>query len=380
MRPLLWLAAAPLLLSVAACGADAATIGDEATSAPEIVRRPAGSDPAAPGSDPANPGAAGPGASTGNACIAQPACNGATGPQLGAARSWNHPIVSRVIVAAGPAYHRGRDQILSVGEAQWVIGKITYSLVDKDLKDEEVDVFLERGCGGSWEKLGTAITTQNGAHATVDGVEDTGGRVYFQIPKAKELGAGRHRIRLVVAGDQTSTDLRIDVLPKGSPIVVSDVDGTLTSSETAEYPALLTGKLPDAQPKAADALASLAAKGYHVVYLTARPEWLNGRTHEFLTANGFPAGTVHTTTGLTGALGGAAATFKTDELKRLAGHGHVIDWGFGNKASDTDAYDAAKVPAAHRIFLGVTDTHGGKRIDSYAEILPTLAAVPATCK
>lgn len=134
------------------------------------------------------------------------------------------------------------------------------------------------------------------------------------------------------------------------------------------------------QPKAADALASLAAKGYHVVYFTARPEWLTGRTREFLTANGFPAGTVHTTTGLTGALGGAAATFKTDELTRLAGHGLVIDWAFGNKASDTDAYDAAKVPAAHRIFLGVTDAHGGKRIDGYAEILPTLAALPATCK
>ncbi len=378
MRSLLWLAA-PLLLSVAACGAEAAAIDDEAASS-DIVRRPAGSEPAASGADPAIPGAATPGAPAGNACIAQPACNSATGPQLGAARPWNHSLVSKIIAAAGPAFHRGRDQILSAGEPQWVMGKITYSLIDKDLKDEDVDVFVERGCGGTWEKLGTAVTTQNGAHATVDGVEDSGGRVYFQIPNAKELGTGRHRVRLVVAGDQTSTDLRIDVLPKGSPIVVSDVDGTLTSSETAEYPALLTGSLPAAQPKAADALASLAAKGYHVVYLTARPEWLTGRTREFLTANGFPAGTVHTTTGLTGALGGAAATFKTDELTRLAGHGLVIDWAFGNKASDTDAYDAAKVPAAHRIFLGVTDAHGGKRIDGYAEILPTLAALPATCK
>ena len=364
MRSLLSVLAAPLLLTLAACAADAPAIED-ATSASEITHRPASDEPA-----PAEAGT----------CLAQPACNGATGPQLGAARRWNHSIVSKVIAATGPAYHRGRDQAIAVGEAQWVIGKITYSLIDKDLKDEEVDVFVERGCGGTWEKLGTAITTQGGAHATVDGVDDTGGRVYFQIPKAKELAAGSHRIRLVVAGDLTSTDLRIDVLPKGSPIVVSDVDGTLTSSETAEYPALLTGKLPDAQPKAADALATLAGKGYHVVYLTARPEWLTGRTHEFLRANGFPAGIVHTTTGLTGALGGAAATFKTDELARLAAHGHIVDWAFGNKASDTDAYDAAKVPEAHRIFLGVTDTHGGKRIDGYAELLPALAAVPMTCK
>ncbi|HSO34004.1 MAG TPA: phosphatidylinositol transfer protein, partial [Labilithrix sp.] len=258
--------------------------------------------------------------------------------------------------------------------------KITYSLVDTDLTDEEVDVFVERGCGGTWEKLGTATTTRMGDHATVDGVVDSGGRVYFKIPRAKELAVGRHRVRLVVAGDQTSTDLRIDVLPKGSPIVVSDVDGTLTSSENAEYPALLTGSLPAAQPRAADALAALTAKGYHVVYLTARPEWLTGRTHEFLAASGFPPGIVHTTTGLTGALGGAAATFKSEELARLAAHGHAIAWGFGNRASDTDAYDAAKVPLAHRIFLGVTDTHGGKRIDGYAEILPVIAATAATCK
>ena len=42
----------------------------------------------------------------------------------------------------------------------------------------------------------------------------------------------------------------------------------------------------------ADALglpsASLAAKGYRPLYLSARPEWLTERTHAFLAFHGFP--------------------------------------------------------------------------------------------
>jgi hypothetical protein len=347
---LAWLALLPL---VAACAAESDPIGEGSDSS-EIVASAA--------------------------CLAQPSCDGQSVPALAPTRSFNH-YGSSAVTLTGPAFHRGRDQIVSVGEAQWVIGKFTYSYIDTDLEDEDVDIFVERGCGGTWDKLGSTRTTTSGAHATVENVEDTGGRVYFEIPKAKELGPGRHRVRLVVAADHTSADLMIDVLPKGSPIVVSDVDGTLTSSETAEYPALLTGSLPAAQPHAADALSMLAAKGYHVVYLTARPEWLTGRTHEFLTQNGFPPGVVHTTTGLTGANGSAAAAFKSGELTLLQRHGHAIRWGFGNKPSDTDAYEAAQInPLDHRVFLRVDDAHGGRRIEAYSDILPAVTATPAVCK
>ena len=188
-------------------------------------------------------------------------------------------------------------------------------------------------------------------------------------------------IRLVVTADQTSTDLLIDIVPKGSPIVATDIDGTLTESETAEYPALLKGELPNAQPRAADALAALAGKGYHPVYLTARPEWLTGRTKEFLAKHGFPPGIVRTTTGLTGASGAAAAAFKAGELALLQRHGHKIEWAFGNHESDGIAYAAAKInPINHRVFLQFTDTRGGRRIASYVDIVPQLYALPAACQ
>lgn len=313
-------------------------------------------------------------------CAPMPACNGGSAPALGAKRDFQH-LGSRLIAAAETAHHRGRDAIYTAGEAQWVIGKLAYGPTDKDLKDEEVDVWLERGCGGSWEKLGTSRTTNENAHAAVEGVEDSGGRVYFQIPAGKELALGRHRVRLVVAGDHTSADLLIDVVPKNMPVVVSDVDGTLTSSEAAEYPALLEGELPEARPDAPAVLTALAKKGYRPIYVTARPEWLTERTKQFLAERGFPPGIVHTTTGATGAFNGPAAEFKSAELARAEAKGLKIQWAFGNRASDTDAYDAAHVePKDHRVFLQVDDPHGGRRIEKYADVLPAAQASVLACQ
>lgn len=309
-----------------------------------------------------------------------PACNGAAAPSLGAKRDWEH-TTSSFVVATGSPHHRGRDAIYTVGEAQWIIGKFAYGTSDKDLEDEDVDVWLDRGCGGAWEKLGTTRTTEEGAHAAVEGVEDSGGRIYFQMPAGKELAVGRHRVRVVVAGDHSSADLLIDVVAKNAPVLVSDVDGTLTSSETAEFPALAQGELPDAQPDAAAVISALLKKGYRPIYLTARPEWLTDRTKQFLAAKGFPPGIVHTTTGLTGALNDAAAQFKSAELALIGKKGLAIHWAFGNKESDTDAYDAANVqPKSQRVFLQVDDAHGGRRIEKYADLLGDAQNATLACQ
>ena len=142
-------------------------------------------------------------------------------PSYGPKRKWNHSVSSPLIVASGFANHRGRDFFFAPGDPQWVIGKFAYGLSDKDLKEEEVDVYLLRNCSGSWEKLTTASTTTDGSHATVLGTDDSGGRIYYQIPKSKELGLGRHRIHLVVAGDHSNTDLFIEVVKPTTRFFVS---------------------------------------------------------------------------------------------------------------------------------------------------------------
>jgi hypothetical protein len=298
-------------------------------------------------------------------------------PDVGPARGFRHTS-SRITAALGFANHRGRDLLLRPGDPQVVIGKLAYGITDKDIHDEDVDVWLLRGCA-AWEELGTARTTDDGDHDDVEGVPDTGGRVYLDIPADRALEPGRHRVHLSVAGDRTGADLYIEVVAEGAHVFVSDVDGTLTLTENEEFVALLTGSLPGANDGAAAALGALAGRGYLPIYLTARPELLVGRTRDFLAENGFPPGLVHTTTDGLGALGDAAAAFKTDDLTRaLVERGYVAAYAFGNTATDAAAYDATDVqPASQRFFYRFDDdAFGGRRVDSYTDLAPELAAAP----
>jgi hypothetical protein len=365
-------------LSAAGCGSADNTQSSSGTGSGGASSQGTGTGGGATGSGGA--GGSGGGGVPGAWCQPIPACD-APPPDPGPAVDWNHTI-SVITAAAGDPNHRGRDLFLNPGDPQWVIAKFAYGLTDKDLKDERVDLYLLRDCGDAWEPLGTASTTEEDAHATVEGVEDSGGHVYFEIPPDKALGLGRHRVHLVVRGDLSATDVFIEVVPPGTPVVASDVDGTLTGTETEEFTALLTGQLPDCHPDAPEAFQILAAKGYHPMYLTARPEWLVGRTREFVGTYGFPPGIGHTTLGLTGATGASAATYKTDELAALAQRGMVPAWAFGNTGTDAEAYDNAGVlPISSRAFYQFDDTaFGGRRIESYTELLDELEALPSLCE
>ncbi|MEJ7728886.1 MAG: phosphatase domain-containing protein [Polyangiaceae bacterium] len=311
-------------------------------------------------------------------CMAVPACD-APPPPPGAKIDWKHTS-SSLTVLAGAANHRGRDLVLAPGDEQWILGKFAYGVIDKDLKDEQVDVWLLRDCGSSWELLGTTSTTEENAHATVEGVEDSGGRVYFQIPPDAALGPGRHRAHLVVRGDLSTTDVFIEVLAPGAPVFVSDIDGTLTTTETEEFTALLSGALPDVNVDAPAAFQALADKGYRPVYVSARPELLVQRSRDFLALHGFPPGIVHTTLAL-GATGAAAVDFKSGELEDLSGKGAAVQWAFGNTDTDAEAYDSAGVqPLDRRVFYQFDDTlYGGRTIQAYTELLAEIAALPPVC-
>lgn len=321
-------------------------------------------------------GSGGEGGSSNITCPSIPACD-APLPNPGTATGWNS-----IIPPFGDPNHRGRDMFYNPGEAQWIMAKFSYGTFDDDIKGEFVDMYLLRDCADTWEFLGTATTTEDGEHATVEGVEDTGGRIYFQIPADKALGLGWHRVHLVVKGDLSSTDQYIHVVEKGAPIIVSDIDGTLTTYETEEFVALAAGSLPAMQKDAANLFNIYAEKGYNIFYMTARPEWLGARTHAFFEQYGFPRGIVHTTLTKSGALGGEAATYKTNELAMIANRGLIPSYAFGNTESDAEAYFNAKVePDDHRIFIQFDDTvHNGRRIEQYTELLGEAEALPAVCK
>ena len=312
-------------------------------------------------------------------CPPVPACDAAP-PAPPPPAPWTRSA-SRLVAGSGSPNHRGRDLFLRAGDPQWILAKLAYGALDKDLEGETVDVWLLRGCGTSWEQVGAATTTRAGEHAVVEGVEDDGGRVYFEIPPSRRLDVGRHRAHLVVRGDATSTDVYLEVLAPGAALVVSDVDGTLTEDETDDFARMLEGTMSPAHPDAATVLGVLAAKGYRPLYLTARPERLVARTRRFLAGAGFPPGILHTTLSATGAVGTGAYRFKAVELAAVAAKGLVPAFGFGNMESDTRAYDEARIaPPGHRFFYRQDDAHGGRRIESYGELLTELGALAPACR
>jgi hypothetical protein len=310
-------------------------------------------------------------------CEPIPTCD-APLPDPGPAIDWEHTETT-LVVASGAPMHRGRDMFFLEDDQHWVLGKFAYGLNDYDLEDEQVDLYLLRNCTGDWEPLGGVRTTWEGDHAEVEGIVDTGGRVY--VPLLKKLEPGRHRVHMVVRGDLTRADQYIEVVPPGTPVVLSDVDGTLTTSETEEFFDLLSGSLPEVQPGAPEALQALAAAGYHPIYLTSRPEFLGTRTQQFIRDRGLPPGIVHTSLNYTGALGDAAIEQKTAELAAFAERGLVPAWVFGNTSSDADAYDNAGIqPVEQRVFLAYDDAHGGRRIESWQDIVAEVQGVPDLCE
>jgi hypothetical protein len=310
-------------------------------------------------------------------CMPVPSCD-APPPSAGPTLDWEN-FESNLVSNSGAVRHRGRDMFYNPGDAHWVMAKFAYGPTDWDLSGERVDLFLLRNCEGDWEPLGPAYTTFDGSHPTVEGVEDSGGWVFFQLPQALPLG--RHRIHFVVRGDDTRADTYIEVVEPGTPIILSDIDGTLTTSEWERLVDFLLDNIPNVNPGAPDALHALVDLGYRPMYLTARPEFLGNRTYEFIETRGLPPGIIHTTLTTTGAMGAEAVGYKTAELQALAARGLVPSWVFGNTDSDAEAYDNAGIqPLDHRIFYQFDDPFGGRRIESYYDLVPEFAALDPVCE
>lgn len=303
-------------------------------------------------------------------------------PDLGDTEGWRHSVSTGFTVGMGSPRHRGRDLYLRESDPQWAIGKFAYGAADDDLSDEDVDVYVLRNCQGPWELLGTATTTDddNPPHETIEGVPDTGGRVYFEIPAADRLGLGRHHVLFVVRGDHSLAHAYLEVLEPDARFVVTDMDGTQTESENAEAEAIFTGADPAHQPSGPELMTAFARRGYHVFYLTARPEWLHTRTHEWIVDHGYPPGHVRTTVTVTPATGDTAATFKTEELEDLlARFPGSIEVAFGNTATDMTAYTSIGLAMNRIVSYRFDPGPGATRVDDYSTLLPFAAMFPLQC-
>lgn len=121
--------------------------------------------------------------------------------------------------------------------------------------------------------------------------------------------------------------------PAGGGLVVFDVDGTLTPT---------VARIFSVRPAAAAVAQRYAARGYRIVYLTARAPWLQGNLRGFLSRHGFPEGDLVAPRSRAEHV--APAAFKTRVLQGYRARGWEIAAAFGDSSTDFEAYARAGVP------------------------------------
>ena len=248
-------------------------------------------------------------------------CSGT--PDAGPAGSFRH-VSSEVVAAVGDPHHRGFDLIAPASaDTQSIEGWLSYSTADKALEDEDADVFACRD--GAWAKLGTVRTDGEGHFALALSGND-------------RLPIAMRDLYVSVVGDRTGASFLAYVAPDDTPLIVSDIDGTLTSSENAFFETIALGVEPDAQANAAAAYQAAAAHGYQLVFVTSRGGQYTADTHQWLSDFGFPRAPVRLSPSFVTLPGGDTIAYKTSAITAL---GFPIAMGVGNRASDVTAYTNA---------------------------------------
>ena len=244
---------------------------------------------------------------------------------------------SDAAAALGDPRHYAQDVIARPGEPAHLAAKFAYGAVWKDLEDEAIAVFVD-DCAG-WVDAGAART-------------DDDGRIALDLTG---LSVGVHEVRAVALGDATQAITTVWVLPAGTHVAVTDIDGTLTTSDTELFQEILDGSyVPEAYPGATHLTHAHAERGHVVVYVTGRPYWLLGITRAWLATQSFAAGIVHVADSNTDILptDGSVGAYKQAFLESLTAAGYVLDLAYGNATTDVHAYLGAGVPATSQWIIG----------------------------
>lgn len=300
---------------------------------------------------------------------------------------WRHTSTKLFTVNVGSANHRGQDVIAEKGSQPVLIGKFAYGIIDKDLTDEDVEIYLQSAppCG-DWQLLATVATSEDGQYGTTYGIEDDGGRIFYTLPDSLNLAAGRYGVRMRVKGDHSAAAFTLFVLETGAQVVVTDIDGTLTTGDFELISQLFTeifsgSYTPKAYAGGKEMLEAWAAKGYLPVYLTGRPDTLKPMTRQWLVDQGYPPGALHLTDTNAQAVPNSSGVgqYKADYLNSLKSVAKVeLYAGYGNATTDIEGFASAAIPKTRTFIIG---SNAGKSntvaITDYPSHLPAVKAMPA---
>ena len=289
-------------------------------------------------------------------------------------------------------HHNGYDVIFKKSDTQYIEGNFEYGKFRKNLENEEVSIFVYSYTdeNQNWKPLADVIVYDNDAGEYSDSDNpckdfldgsDKGGTFCYVLPEGQKLPIGLHLIKLVVRGDGSETNMFMRVKPDNEELkmVVFDMDGTLTTSNSeiswAYARELWDGDSADmAMYPSADKVATYYyQRGYEILYLTARPYWLSEKSYNWLVLRNFPFGYMHTYEGTMPDGNLDAETFKKRYLKSLTDKGIKFEYTYGNALTDIAAYKSLGTPCNKIFIIG---EHAGKdcsvAIPSYPQHLEDL--------
>ena len=141
-------------------------------------------------------------------------------------------------------------------------------------------------------------------------------------------------------------------MPTGRQVVVTDIDGTLTESDDEIVTQVSDGNYDPLEKASASAvMRAWFAKGYPVIYLTARPHLLRSESRAWLDAHDFPPGAMITATDFV--FDESARVYKGAWVKRIRNDlGWDVVAAYGNADSDIQAYEDAGIDKAVTFIIG----------------------------
>jgi hypothetical protein len=242
-------------------------------------------------------------------------------PPAVTAAGWRHKRSRLIAKVAGSSNHRGIDLIAGEDDQlQTIEGKLAYGKLDKDIDKEDAEVFA---CiDNAWKSLGVVRTNDDG-------------RFSLSLGGAARVPTGMRDMYVAALGDGSGAYFVGYVAPKGTKVVVTDVDGTISWSENSIIKQVISRDHDiKHRPSSPEALSKLP---YPIIYTTARGDVFIDITRKWLERHGFPRGLLRLSRGMFAKPGSSAITYKKQTLKALT---VPIAAGIGNRKSDITAYSA----------------------------------------
>lgn len=298
---------------------------------------------------------------------------------------FKHKRTSWFTTPSGNANHRGQDVLVLSGKAQILAAKFAYGTIDKDLEDEWVDIYVMKSPPCSpWVLLGAARTSDGERDDPPGGFEDEGGLLVYEIPENSRLPEGRYPVLMRVRGDGSTAGLNLWVVKPGTRVVVFDIDGTLTTSDSELGREILEGLQARSYRQnmfegAVELVTYWSQHGVLPVMLTGRPDMLMQSTRRWLSEMGFPEVVVHTTSELHETLprSSGVARYKARFLAALLGLDLAILAAYGNASTDIEAYARAGIPPERTFIVGKNaGNEGTQPVESYPMHLEWLKRHP----